>query len=232
VSSTVVLGGTGWAAVGKTDTGYLRLYVTSLPGSDQSQSITIANTLNSLFGAPAGNEITNGVTEYRALYLVNETSSTLVDIVMVLTQDTAASDVTIGSTFNPVSQYATPRIDALNFGYLNPTIGCAPYSTSLSALFPREQLVGRNGNYAPKFHYFPTDMTQSSDGTTVDVEIQLVNRYDPTGKLGGVLWGTSLSWGTILPNKMVSFWLRRVIPPNPTIPVSENVSLDITFVTS
>ena len=221
----------GWLAIGTNTGGYLRLFLTisQLPTSDTTQPIAIADLKNTLFGKPTANDIIDGVTHYRALYLVNQSENTAENVKLVLTELAIGSDLSIGSTFLPVSTYDTSPDDVLNFSGVHAFGGIAPYTTSISPRYKRERLESLTLGGYPSMSYYPIGLSQNSDGVTTDIEAQIVDSEDSTGVLSEVQWGTSLYWSSILPGKMVSFWVRRVIPPSPTSPVYERVLLDFTF---
>mgnify|MGYP000222731137 CR=1 FL=1 len=222
-----------WAAVGSTTTGFLRLRVSPemLPVTDAVQAITVAQANHTLFGAPASNEITAGLTDYRCLYLWNQSPVALSSVNLVLTDMAPASAVQIGSTFNSISQYKTTSADGLDFGTIHPLGSVAPYTVSLAGGFRRERLEAKTRAGTPTMAFFPPDYGQDSDGATKDVDVLLADSLDSTNKLSAVLWGTSLYWGTIGAGRMVSLWVKRALPPNPTLPVTETILFDITFTT-
>lgn len=231
VVSFVTLSADEWAAVGQAATGYLRLRITpgSLPGADQGQEITVAQENHTLFHQPASNELTSGLTDYRALYLWNQSAASAVNVSLALSSQTPESVVTIGSTFNSLSRFATPAAEGLDFRCVNHIGNIAPYSASLSGAYRRERLITVTGSKTPSMTYFPPDWGQSSNGVNEEIEVLLAGYTDPTGKLAQVEWGASLFWATIAPGRMVSFWLRRVVPPNPTLPTFEKILLDLDF---
>jgi len=231
VSSTI-LEQDGWYAVGTTVAGFLRFYaaIASLPSGDMGQTITIADALGTLFDTPASNELASGATEYRALYLVNESPNRMTEVVLRLISDTPASSVYVGSTFNPLSTYATPQVEGLSFSVFNHKTMTPPISTSLTSLVLRERLVSLMPNGTPRFPYYATDMTQNSNGVDLDIELQLQDRYDSTNKLEAVEWSDTLLWASIPAGRMVSFWVKRVMPPNPVVPLTEIIDFDISFI--
>lgn len=232
--SEVILSGDGVVAVGDSVTGYLRLRITagSLPGSDQSQSITVAQVRDTLFTNPSSNELTSGVTDYRALYLSNEAGNDAISATLTLTDNAPESGITIGSTFIPASRYSTPEADALDFGTMNSLLSVAPYSTSLSAHFPRTTMGAGTQIMTPASGYFPQSYAQNSNGVDEDIEVQLQDGKDSSGKLVNVEWGSSLFWDTIPAGRMVSFWIRRVVPPGPATPTVERALFDLDFTVS
>ena len=231
VSSSVQFTHSGLYAIGDTATGYFRLDVeySQLPASDTSDFSVVADALDTLFDTPASAQIASGVTEYRALYLVNESEATMRSVVLLLTHGDLSSSVYLGSSFASLSQYTTTADEALSFGVFNHKTMTPPISTSLSGHFLREGLNSAGLNTVPRFPFYPTDSKYSSDGLTTNVERLLADRYDSTNQLAEVHWTNALLWAEIPAGRMVSFWVKRVVPPNPAIPINEIIDLNITF---
>lgn len=223
--------GGGWFSVGTIATGFLRLYITvsGLPLTDASQGIAIADVKDTLFASPNKTQLDNGVTQYRALYLANTSNNTARNVSLASTSLTVRSSLQIGSSFLPKSTYAVNASTALNFSGVLTVGGVAPYSTSMSSHFRREQMDSLTLAGYPSMTYFPIDRAQNSDGATVDVEILLPSDTDPGGLLSGVSWASSLFWSVIPPNRMVSFWVKRTIPAGLTQFGDESLLLDFTF---
>lgn len=231
-SSTIALAGSGKAAVGNPITGFLTVDVSAgaLPLSDTGQSIVIGNALDTVFGPPSASEILNGATEYRCFYLKNRSTADAVDVVATLTTSTPQSTVTMGSSFAPLSSYGTTGAEWYTFRGLNLATGRPALTKSLSALTPRERLTLTNQDGTPRFPFYPSAGSQVSDGVAVDVDVFLQDKYDTTNLLNAVEWGATLAWSSIPAGKMVSLWLRRVMPANPVIPTAENIGLDFQLI--
>lgn len=234
VLSTILVSGDGWAVVGNPTDGYLRLSITqaNLPGSDASQAITVAQARDSLFDSPAANELAAGVTDYRALYIANESAGAVTDVTLTLTDAAPQSTLALGSTFIPASKYSSTEAEALDFGVMNGLYGVAPYSTSVSGLFPRTALGAGPPMMTPGSSYYAQSAAQNSNGVDEDVEVQIQGDTDTTGELDNVEWGSSLFWTTIPAGRMVSFWVQRIVPAGPTIPTVEQALLDLDFTIS
>lgn len=219
----------GQYAVGSNVTGYLRLTVDfpSLAG-DASQSVTVANVRNTLFGKPDDADLITGVTDYRALYLVNRSNANLTSVVLTLTDAAPESTLTVGSSFAPRSVYGTTtgrdKLTLLNYFTAN-----SPYSGSFGSGLRREALALLTPSGSPHTSYYVPEFSQNSDGLTTDVELVLADAEDSTGVLGVVDWGSTVSWATIPAGRMVSFWVRRQVPPGPAMPTFEQAKFDVTF---
>ncbi len=224
----------GFYTVGSTLSGFLRLSVTysSLPSSDFTASIPIAEAQGSLFGSPSATELTNGVTEYRCVYLINESVSNASGITVSFTDNAPQSTVLIGSLFDPVSRYGTPSSKMNSLSLLSPLTGTPFLTPCTDPMAAREQLIVKQRDAGPFFMYYPTDVVQSSNGIDEYVAPQLADRYDSTNLLAQVSWGTSLSWPYINPGKMVSFYVKRTFPPNPVVPTYEYVDFDMSVTVS
>jgi hypothetical protein len=228
---TISIGESGNYIVGDVVQGYLRIVavVPSLPVTDTSCQIAIDNLDNTLFAPPTQDDYLSGATDYRALYLHNQSSSKVGDVSLLVLQGQYGSDIRIGSMFSSVSQYATSMKERLGFRTYNPITNTPAFSLSMEALYPRESLVSISRPGYPRFGYYPSIPTQYSDGVNYGVEHLIADIYDSGGVLANVEWGSRLYWKEIDAGKMVSFWVRRDIKEKPYIPATETMQLDISF---
>lgn len=219
----------GLVAVGSDVAGYLNLQVTmvDLPGGDATENVVIDDVAATVFDTPTPSDLAGGATEYRCLYIVNQTGSPVYNVQLVLTQDTPATEVTLGTVFAASSQFQTTFSEMNTLVRFNPILGGAPYTTALDDGGARERLLAAHRSGLP-FVPFAEGGRESSDGVSLFVPPLLADRYDSTGLLSEVDWGSALSWPEILPDRMVSIWLRRVTPVEPT-PSNESINLDLTI---
>lgn len=227
------LSSSGEYAVGTNTSGYLRLTVAypSL-GPDATQPVTIYNLRNTLFGKPDDAELPTGTTDYRALYLVNRSAATLENVLLTMTDAAPESVLSIGSSFAPRSVYTTDDASRKKLTLLNYFTGTGACSESFGSTIKREALEVFTPSGSPHTSYYVPEFSQNSDGVTEDIEILLADGKDSTGALAVVDWGTTVSWATIPAGRMVSFWVRRVLPPNPAMPTFEQAKFDVTFTQS
>ena len=197
--------------VGSREAGFAVVQIDA--GAMTTSNITLDVTLrrNTLFPDPSLLALGSGETQYRCLYLFNDTDQEVANVQLAV-QDDSVDTVTVASEFTSdvslagFSSMQTPR--SIHHRALDPTGWGGVFFMENAPQMHSEISV----NSLPVILAAPAT-TQASDGDTIQTPMLIEDVYDSQGRLGGLTFGPSLAWPKIPPRRGVTFWVRRVQPP-------------------
>ncbi len=203
--------GVSTVAVGSHTAGFAVIRVNSAAMTNSSMTLDVAPRRNTLFPDPSIAALASGETQYRCLYLFNDTDQTITNVQLAV-QDDSVDTVSISSEFTSdvvvgaFSQMQTPR--SVHHRALDPT--------GWGGIFFMEDMPQVNSelsvNSLPVI-IAAAPAAQASDGNTIQVPMRIEDIYDSHGRLSGLTFGPSLAWTKIPPRRGVTFWVRKVQPP-------------------
>lgn len=203
--------GESTVAVGSHTAGFAVVKVNTASMASSFVTLEVSPRRNTLFPDPSAGALTSGETQYRCLYLFNDTAQTITNVQLAV-QDDSVDTVTVASEFtsdvstSAFSAMQTPR--TIHHRALDPTGWGGVFFMENMPQVHSEISV----NSLPVLLAAPP-VAQASDGDTIQVPMRIEDIYDSQGRLSGLTFGPSLAWTKIPPRRGVTFWVRRVQPP-------------------
>lgn len=216
-----------YVCLGRNESGYIMVSVTAvlLPATSTSVNIAATPIANSLFDDPDTYSLLHGRTEYRCLYLMNKRSTPVYDVSLQVS-GILEETLSLGTEY---ATYMTLRDDYAAISHrISASAGAA--SGRISAYSLRRGGVTsmpKNSTGSP-FRYLSDHPSQVTDGNTLDLPLTIDDILDTTNKLSRVSFSSVITWGSIYPNRGVTFWVKKVQGISPTIPTYEKLRFQLT----
>lgn len=207
--------GVSVVVVGSKESGFIVVKVDTAAMTSSDISVSATFRPNTLFLDPSAGALADGEYVYRCLYLFNDTAQAVTSVVLDVSTDSAdvigiatefgASDVSLGG----FTQYRTPI--STNHKALDPTGWGGIFFMESTPQIDSEL----SANSLPLIiAAAPTN--QASDGDTIQIPMKIEDEHDSQNRLSGLVFGPSLSWGSIPPRRGVTFWVRKYTTPGPS----------------
>lgn len=203
----------------------LRVVYATLPASTVSATVSSSGVSNTLFEDPDSSQIISGGTTYRCLYLMNYSDEDISNLTVAISSGTV-DILTVGTEYlDSVNTRLTGLSPSFQISARSNAAGGRDGSFSLrkSSLYPMADV-----KLGSPFGYVSAGGGQVTDGRTSDLPITLTYDNDPTGKLARVAFASSIQWETVRKGFGISFWVKKIQPPNPPVPTPESIVMSIT----
>ena len=237
-----------YAIQGGNNGGLLNVTVSasSLPGSNQSNTLTITNQTNKVWDDVTKTQSLNGKTSYRCIYVKNSHSTDSIVNLVVWRSAAPTGQDTLSLELDPagIGDGTASGVAAGCFSATGAAITAASWTGGV-ATFHTTQAVsvgdlvnvsgvtpsGWNGEHivtATGSGTFTCAITSDPTSYTSGGNVYPI---DETVAPNGVVWtdnpvseATALSIGTLAPGQCAAIWQKRVVPPNTTVATPADTS--------
>jgi len=179
-----------------------------LPGTTTVKTVTVADREENLFDDVSDTERQAGDVEYRCIWVKNYGSKEATGLVVTIGTDPTNSDLAIGSEFFSSVVYVLSILEMEEKNVWDHYYA----AEGLTVFGSQGSVIGEDFGYFVGAGASAANDGQTSDGSTGDLPYTLADESDSTNQLQNVVWGTSLSLGSLPSGQCMSFWIKRTVP--------------------